>query len=111
MARKMNLRALTFDDLLNLQERVSNIIAGRIKSERIELEARLARLQGIKLPSLRASAQTNGSGRRKKRKVAPKYRNPAKPSETWTGRGRQPRWMTAAIKSGKKRSSFLISRS
>ncbi|MGK2953258.1 MAG: H-NS histone family protein [Thiobacillus sp.] len=26
-------------------------------------------------------------------KVAPKYRNPNNPEETWSGRGRQPKWM------------------
>lgn len=41
-------------------------------------------------------------------KVAPKYRNPANPKETWTGRGRQPRWMAAQVKAGKKPEEFLI---
>ncbi len=41
-------------------------------------------------------------------KVAPKYRNPANPKETWTGRGRQPRWMAAQVKAGKKPEDFLI---
>ncbi|MEY2622455.1 MAG: hypothetical protein RIT26_2275 [Pseudomonadota bacterium] len=27
------------------------------------------------------------------RKVAPKYRDPANPQNTWTGRGRMPRWV------------------
>lgn len=41
-------------------------------------------------------------------KVAPKYRNPANVSETWTGRGRQPRWMAALVNSGKSPADFLI---
>lgn len=45
---------------------------------------------------------------RKLGKVPPKYRNPAKPSETWTGRGRQPRWMAAEVAKGKKPEDFLI---
>jgi DNA-binding protein H-NS len=45
---------------------------------------------------------------RKLGKVPPKYRNPAKPSETWTGRGRQPRWMAAEVAKGKKPDDFLI---
>ena len=28
----------------------------------------------------------------KRAKVAPKYRNPANQSETWTGRGKMPKW-------------------
>jgi DNA-binding protein H-NS len=42
------------------------------------------------------------------RKVKPKYRNPSHKSETWTGRGRQPLWLVAALKSGKKLNDFLI---
>jgi DNA-binding protein H-NS len=45
---------------------------------------------------------------RKLGKVAPKYRNPAKPSETWTGRGKHPRWMAEQLKKGKKPEDFLI---
>ena len=45
---------------------------------------------------------------RKLGKVAPKYRNPANRQETWSGRGKQPRWMTALTTKGKKREDFLI---
>lgn len=45
---------------------------------------------------------------RKLGKVPPKYRNPANPEETWTGRGKQPRWMAALVKKGKKPEDFLI---
>ena len=45
---------------------------------------------------------------RKLGKVAPKYRNPANPKETWTGRGKQPLWMAALTKKGKKKEDFLI---
>ena len=41
-------------------------------------------------------------------KVAPKYRNPAKPEETWTGRGRQPRWLAEQVSQGKTPQDFLI---
>lgn len=53
----------------------------------------------------KAASKTKG---RKLGKVPPKYRNPAKPSETWTGRGRQPRWMAAETAKGKKPEDFLI---
>jgi DNA-binding protein H-NS len=41
-------------------------------------------------------------------KVAPKYRNPADPSQTWAGRGQQPKWMSSQIASGKVLEDFLI---
>lgn len=43
-------------------------------------------------------------------KVAPKYRNPARPEETWTGRGRQPRWMAEQVSQGKTPQDFLIAK-
>ena len=50
-----------------------------------------------------------GSGRRgPRRKVKPKYRNPADPSQTWTGRGKRPRWYSAALAGGKKEKDLLI---
>lgn len=45
---------------------------------------------------------------RKLGKVPPKYRNPANKEETWTGRGKQPRWLAAQIAKGKKVEDFLI---
>ena len=42
-------------------------------------------------------------------KVAPKYRNPENPKETWSGRGMQPRWLAEQVKRGKSATDFLIS--
>jgi DNA-binding protein H-NS len=47
-------------------------------------------------------------GALKGRKVAPKYRNPDNKNETWTGRGRQPRWVAAKLKAGKKLEDMKI---
>ena len=44
----------------------------------------------------------------KGKKVAPRYRNPSNKKDTWAGRGREPRWLVAAIKAGKKREDFKI---
>ncbi|MGA2999406.1 H-NS family nucleoid-associated regulatory protein, partial [Bradyrhizobium sp.] len=41
-------------------------------------------------------------------KVLPKYRNPAVPSETWSGRGKRPRWLESALKSGGTIKDFAI---
>lgn len=41
-------------------------------------------------------------------KVPPKYRNPANEKDTWTGRGRQPRWLAAEIAKGRSLDEFLI---
>jgi DNA-binding protein H-NS len=49
--------------------------------------------------------ETTPSGRAK---VAPKYRNPDNPAETWTGRGRKPRWVQDALDAGRSLSDFAI---
>ena len=63
----------------------------------------IAELFGGAKATTRKTAKGRATG-----KVPPKYRNPAKPSETWSGRGLPPRWMAAQLKKGKKREDFLI---
>ena len=56
----------------------------------------------------RAPRKASATKGRKLGKVAPKYRNPARPSETWTGRGKQPRWLAAETAKGRMVEDFLI---
>ena len=44
----------------------------------------------------------------KGRKVAAKYANPDNPAETWSGRGRKPRWLAGRLKAGDRIDKFLI---
>ena len=41
------------------------------------------------------------------KKVAPKYRNPAKPEQTWTGRGVSPTWVQELKTAGKLDSALI----
>src|SRR5690606_6177625 len=50
-------------------------------------------------------APRSGGGSRKA--VAAKYRNPAT-GETWSGRGRAPKWLADAEAKGQKRESFAV---
>ncbi len=59
-------------------------------------------------PAKTATAKPGPRAGKKLGKVAPKYRNPANPKETWTGRGKHPRWMAALVAKGKKAEDFLI---
>lgn len=104
---------MSIDDLWTLHERVSKVLSIRITSEKRELEKRLAYLnRGSAEIAREAELATRGVVERKPRRkyprVLPKYRNPASPSETWSGRGKQPRWLVAAIKSGRKIDDFKI---
>ncbi len=59
-------------------------------------------------PTRTKTAKKATTAGRKLGKVPPKYRNPANTKETWTGRGKQPRWLAAYVASGKKPEEFLI---
>ena len=59
-------------------------------------------------PTKVASKSASKSKGKSTGKVAPKYRNPADPSQTWAGRGQPPRWLAAELKSGKTLEDFLI---
>lgn len=48
-----------------------------------------------------------GKGKGKRAAVAPKYRN-NKTGDTWSGRGKPPRWLAEAEKAGTPREKFLI---
>jgi DNA-binding protein H-NS len=101
---KLHLEAMEFDELWRLHEQLTTVLSERIIAEKIELEKRLAQLK----PEEGASVATAKRPRRKYPKVMPKYYNPLVPTETWSGRGRQPRWLVAALRSGQKLESFLI---
>jgi len=55
----------------------------------------------------KAAGSGASSGSAAKRQVAPKYRHP-KTGETWSGRGKAPRWLAAEEAAGADRASFLI---
>ena len=69
----------------------------------------LDELFGTSTKATKKTAKTAGAKpARKLGKVAPKYRNPANTKETWSGRGKQPRWLAALTAKGKKVEEFLI---
>jgi DNA-binding protein H-NS len=69
---------------------------------------RIEELFGGNEGNVRRRAGNKTAGTKRTGKVAPKYRNPANPKETWTGRGLQPRWLAALTAKGKKLEQFLI---
>jgi DNA-binding protein H-NS len=113
---KFNLSELTIDELWILHEDVGTILSNKIAAEKHELEARLARLNGssifdnVKVKRGQLQSNDHRGVRRKYPPVLPKFQNPSNPAETWAGRGKQPRWLVAQIKAGKKMNDFLIIR-
>ena len=106
MARGKNIENMSYAELAAMQARIERAKAEKQNSERTALRQKIsdmAKAQGFDLNDL------FGARRKAKGKVAIKYRDPNNPANTWTGRGRTPRWMTAATKGGKvRKEDFLI---
>ena len=96
MARAASLTSMSIDKLSKLKDQVDAAIASRVVEERRTLQSQLGKLSRYE------HAGTRGQRGASRGAVPPKYRNPENPAETWAGRGLKPRWLMAALKSGKK---------
>ena len=95
-----DLKSMSVDQLWQLRESVTSELGRKLQLEKSRLEELLHKLQG----------EIRQSKRRHYPPVMPKYRNPDNRSETWAGRGKQPRWVRAQLRSGKKLRDLLIGR-
>ena len=116
-------KSMSTDELWVLHEEIAARLAAALTAEKSVLENRLRRLQrGIetqhatddakssdaKSSGAKSSGAKSSTERRPYPPVVPKYRNPDRPSETWAGRGKKPRWLAAQLKSGKRIDDFRI---
>jgi DNA-binding protein H-NS len=117
----MVLSKLSLSELNRQKARIEAEIARRSQNSKRDLLKKvqklandagvpLSELLGAKLPKAtkapKAAAPKKPRG--SKGKVAPKYSNPADASQTWTGRGRQPLWVSGYVASGKAITDLLI---
>ncbi|MGB0966113.1 MAG: H-NS family nucleoid-associated regulatory protein [Litorivicinus sp.] len=104
----MDLSQYSDDQLAQLQTQIAN-----------ELETRVQRKRDAIVSEIRDKAQAAGlsaddiikalGGRGNKGKpVAVKYRDPANPANTWTGRGRKPKWIEAKLAGGATLESLAV---
>lgn len=105
-----DLKALSFDDLWRLHEELTKVLAEKLVAERMELDRRLALLSqrqsrsdagGADVESENDAAPRHGT-------LPPKYRNDSAAGETWSGRGKRPRWLVEAVRTGRKLEDFRI---
>lgn len=102
----VNLDELSLKDLKDLQRQVTRAIddfQDRRKREAIAVLEEKAQTLGFTLNELAAAAPV-----RKRMPARAKYANPTNADERWTGRGRKPRWVEAALKSGKTLADLVL---
>src|SRR4029079_3023385 len=104
MAKINGLEKMSFAELAEMEAQIERLKSEKQNAERNALRQRLvdvAKEHGFDIHDL--------FGKGRKGTVVGKYRDPKNPENTWTGRGRMPRWMAAATKGGKsKKEDFLI---
>jgi len=104
--------SMSIDKLQKLRETVDAVLAKKIAAEIIVLERCLQQLSPAAANIVQRGSQeppkAADAARRHYPPVLPKYRNPSRPSETWAGRGKQPRWLTVQLESGKQIDDFRI---
>ncbi len=103
-----NLDDMSLKELKKLERDVSAAITNydaRAKAHALAELGAMAQELGFSLAELTGSAV---STKRKRAPATTMYRNPANPAETWSGRGRKPRWFEAALASGTKVSELMV---
>jgi len=100
-----DLKSMSRDELWSLHESVSAALARKISAKTARLDELLRQLG---LDGVPQHIEKTSRARRPYPQVLPRYRNPAQPSETWAGRGKKPRWLTAQLGSGKQIDDFRI---
>ncbi len=101
----MALKTMSIDKLMKLKSQVEAMLASKVTEQRRALESELSKLGRYSGGPGRPKGVGRGGARGA---VAPKYRNPENPAETWAGRGLKPRWLASALKDGKKIEDFAI---
>jgi DNA-binding protein H-NS len=102
----MKLHEMSLKELKDLHSQVAKAISefgDRKKKEAIAALEEKAREMGFSWAEL-----TGTSVPRKRSPAVAKYANPADSSDTWSGRGRKPRWFVAALAAGKSPSDLSI---
>jgi DNA-binding protein H-NS len=100
----MNLKSMSIGNLSKLRGQIDAVLSSKVIEARRAVQGQLGKLDRLSKSGLRLKGIRGGV----RGPVAPKYRNPANPAETWAGRGLKPRWLAAALKSGKKLEHFSI---
>ncbi|MHA7887155.1 MULTISPECIES: H-NS histone family protein [Roseicyclus] len=98
---------MNLEELQAHQKEVEAALKGYEKKRKTEALAAVretARQHGFTLEDLLGTKGPAKSGA----KGVAKYANPADPSQTWTGRGRQPNWVKEALEAGKSLESMAI---
>lgn len=105
----INLSDYSVSELKGLQAEVEKEIKSRQQLDVAKAREQILSIAqglGMSLEELLANSGTKSKGTAKTVEI--KYRNPDDNTMTWTGRGRQPRWLAQGLATGKSLNDFKI---
>ena len=106
MASKIALRNLSTEDIVELEKQLAG---EKKKRERDRIrQARAAAREAIKPYGVSLNELLGKGAARTRGKAAPIYRNPKNPKQTWSKRGRQPKWVNEYLAGGGKLEDMRI---
>lgn len=115
-SKHIDLSALSIPELRELRSQIDTHLAGRLESEKADLLAEFeqrAKERGFALadliPSTTSAPAPETAPKAALGAAPPKYRHPTEPLQTWSGRGRQPKWVREHLAAGGTLEQLAIS--
>lgn len=102
---KIDVNSMSKKELVKLKGEVEKALSSIEKRKKADAKKAIeeaAKKHGFSLNEILGKQKSTRS------KGVAKYKNPDDPSQTWSGRGRQPLWIKNALGKGKKLSDFAI---
>lgn len=110
-----DLSTLTVEQLEQLAQQAADMIGVRRQQDLKDGYAKVEQIAhdlGVSVDELLTVGRSSKPARKTstRKPVEIRYRNSTDSSQTWTGRGKQPRWLVAAIATGATKEDFLINK-
>lgn len=112
--KHIDLSELSLIDLIGLQNALPQIIEQAKQTEKAALKQKMEALaaeSGFELSEVFDDNARNYSQKKKRKQIGfvkARYINPENTEQTWSGRGRKPKWATKHLKDGGKLKELLI---
>ncbi len=104
---KTNLSELSEAELAAMIEDMQKALKNKQEGKRKDVIAKIKELAASINVSVEIGEVAKAVGR-KGSTVPVKYRNPADPTEKWTGRGMKPRWLRELLEHGRSLEEFEV---
>lgn len=109
----IDFESMTAEELFELKVKIDEIAqARRAEAIRLFRDKAMKEMKGLGVTPeevFGVSTHAASKSRANQDEKVVRYRDPANPGNTWAGRGKMPKWLSAQIRSGRSKKDFLVS--